>query len=269
MTTALDLAPDNFAMIIDASTFHALRRKNSMWFRAAKCLILFVFLSAQALQGKAQESGCGSISRENMTTLKLDWYSVAPISGGTALPVELEVDEAYIYRPMFALGGPNHSTALFEMNYISGRPVSFDEQIKPMKTGHLMVLMTAHGYARPEYSLGAISGAPVGPPLTWPDYHKTGSMLGDFWEIRVEDQADYYRENFDIAAEFAPDGSMTALLSCRKATPLFKNPTCSIRETVRRWGTDTSFLRSDLDALPEVRQRVKNFISCIDKGVKN
>lgn len=242
---------------------------NAMWRGIARCLVLAAFLSAQAFQGKAQENGCAAISREGLITLKLDWYSAPPISGGTALPVHLEVDEAYVYQPMFALGGPANSTALFQMNYLSGQPVSYQEQAKPMKSGHLMLLMTAHGYARPEYGLASFSDTYSGPPLAWPEYQRTGNFLGDFSEISVEGEADYYREGFDVAAEFAPSGDMTALLSCRKPTSLFNNPTCTIRETVGRWDTQTTFLRSDLNALPDIRERVISFISCIDEGGRN
>lgn len=261
------------ARIQDSNNVAPLKRiqsqVNAMWRRIARYLVLAAVLSAQALQVQAQENGCASISGENLITLNLDWYSVPPISGGIALPVHLAVDEAYAYQPMFALGGPAGSTALFQMNYLSGQPVPYQEQVKPMKSGHLMLLMTAHGYARPEYGLASFSDTFSGPPLTWPEYQRTGSMLSDFWEIRVEGHADYYLEGFDVAAEFAPDGSMTALLSCAKPTSLFKYPTCAIRESVGRWGTQTTFLRSDLNALPEIRQRVTNFISCIDQGDQN
>lgn len=240
-----------------------------MWCCLARYLVLTAFLSAQTRQVEAQENRCESISRESLITLTLDWYSVPPILGGTSLPVELEVDQAYIYQPMFALGGPASSTALFQMNYVSGQPVSYQQQVNPMETAQMRVLMTAHGYSRPEYYLRSFSDAPTGPPLTWPEYHETGNMLGEFWEIKVEEQADYYLETFNIAAEFAPDGRMTALLSCTRATPLFNNPNCRIVETVGRWGTQTTFLRSDLNALPGIRQRVKNFVSCIDGGGQN
>ncbi len=241
---------------------------HGMWCGLTRFLTLAAFLSAQVLPVVAQENGCASISQAKLTALKLDWYSVAPIEGGLPLQMELKVDESYVYQPMFALGGPSESTALFQMNYVTGQPITYQEQVKPLQTGHLMLQMTAHGYARPEYGLGSFSDTYSGPPLTWPAYQRTGNMLGDFLEIRVEGHAKYYLDNFDLAAEFAPDGSMTALLSCTKPTYVIR-PICSIKATVGRWDTLSTFLRSDLNALPGIRRRVENFIYCIDEGGQN
>lgn len=237
------------------------KRLVGVWHGFSRCLMLGAFLAGQVLGAAAEENGCIPIPLERLTTLQLNWYSTPPVRGGIPVPVELKVDGAYIYKPIFALGGPSGSTALFQMNFRSGQPVTYSEQAKPMEPGELRVLIAAYGYSRPEYSLGAWSGAPTGLPLTWPEYHRTGKSIQGFWEIRVEDASEYHLQNTELAAEFGADDHMTALLSCEQI-PGARNRSCRLKESVDGFDTSSTFLWDDLGDLPTIRQRISQFISC-------